>query len=194
MTFERIKIEFYTLREKKTITNLAIDSGIKKLFASCRYTLAAYGRILRCYDSLLNVWSSHTGKSSNSGQFKINPKVRSLIRQDSQDKDKVTRALKRSMQSSQSSRVSFADFREHTVTRQPYDSLTMTEKLNAVVTEWFKDETQRWHAQYEEERSKKVPVVICRMCNEKFYADKAKKHSEFCAEKQQKIKGMRMLD
>lgn len=39
-----------------------------------------------------------------------------------------------------------------------------------------------------EERKNSVPTIVCRMCSQKFYADREKEHSQYCIEKINKTK------
>lgn len=39
-----------------------------------------------------------------------------------------------------------------------------------------------------------VPTVVCRMCSQKFYADREKEHSQYCIEKISKAKELPLLE
>jgi hypothetical protein len=44
----------------------------------------------------------------------------------------------------------------------------------------FKQQTSFWSKQLEKERAQIVPTLLCRICNQKIYADKSKMHSDLC--------------
>lgn len=41
---------------------------------------------------------------------------------------------------------------------------------------------------FSEERKLSVPIVICRICSENFFADKDEDHSKYCKDKVNKMK------
>jgi hypothetical protein len=47
---------------------------------------------------------------------------------------------------------------------------------------------------FREERKSTVPLIVCRVCNQKFYADMEKEHSKFCVEKINKLSKIPQLD
>ena len=60
------------------------------------------------------------------------------------------------------------------------DSLTDEAKSKAIVQKCFLQQTTHWRTEFEAERLAMVPSVTCRICQQKFYADQAKRHAEFC--------------
>lgn len=41
---------------------------------------------------------------------------------------------------------------------------------------------------FRDERKQNIPLVICRLCNNQFFADKEKEHSNYCVKKIKAIK------
>ena len=41
-------------------------------------------------------------------------------------------------------------------------------------------QTSHWSNQLEKEREQSVPLIVCRICNQRIYADQEKKHSDLC--------------
>ena len=66
-------------------------------------------------------------------------------------------------------------------------SLTKEQKEGIVVQFILKQQTSVWSQQLEKERAQMVPVMLCRICSQKIYADQSKKHSDLCQLRLKKI-------
>ena len=62
-------------------------------------------------------------------------------------------------------------------------SLSTKEKGQCVIQNCFKEQTSQWRKELEAERVAFVPIVTCRICQEKFYADMANRHAQFCTKR-----------
>jgi hypothetical protein len=47
---------------------------------------------------------------------------------------------------------------------------------------------KKWKENHNKFRDKNVPVVLCRVCNRQFFADKSEMHNTNCVEKSLKTK------
>jgi len=65
-------------------------------------------------------------------------------------------------------------------TDQILRSLTSEQKQALIAATIFKQQTSNWSKQLEKERAQLVPTMLCRICNQKIYADKSKEHSDLC--------------
>lgn len=53
---------------------------------------------------------------------------------------------------------------------------------------------KKWKEDYENNRVKSMPSVLCRMCNREFYADMSDLHNKNCIDKNMKIKAQKDLN
>ena len=60
--------------------------------------------------------------------------------------------------------------------------------MQAVIADYLKIESTYWKEQLYDERKNLVPLSVCRICEYKFYADKATKHTKCCQQKELKQK------
>lgn len=86
------------------------------------------------------------------------------------------------------------DDSEQISVQEPLSQFSQKELNELLNLQYFQLQRRIWRNQYDEERAKLVPVIICRVCAQKFYADRASKHSKFCIEKVQKLDEQKKID
>lgn len=59
-------------------------------------------------------------------------------------------------------------------------SVSRTAKIEVLVQNYFLNDTRNWRKEFDEEQVQMVPTVTCRICQEKFYANRLERHGDIC--------------
>lgn len=68
------------------------------------------------------------------------------------------------------------------------EAYSLQEKAQIVTKGYFLLIRHNWKLSYHRNRQSKIPVLTCRICYKKYYADLAERHSTFCIEKVKLLK------
>lgn len=60
------------------------------------------------------------------------------------------------------------------------ESIPRSVKIKVLVKNYFLNDTKKWRKEFEEEQLQMVPTVTCRICQEKFYANRLERHGQIC--------------
>jgi len=174
-TFQTIRDEF-NQTGRQEVTDPDERDMIDFLLGNTRYVLSRFFHSISLYEAILAKYNESVTEETTGFADKL-----------------FSARIEKKWQSRQR-RAGLADVaeRDHKVhAAQVLNSLTDNQKGQSIVQNCFRERTTEWRKAFESERVSFVPVVTCRICQEKFYANLAKRHGDFCSKKVEWMKQQR---